>query len=305
MKTFLSLLFLCSLTAPAPAQETDAQSNEEDSSGSVSGNGTVDISKTGSGTLVLENPNWYSGGTGIIGGELQLGEEIDLNGIDWSDSGLILENPYGIVPLSSLDVTFYIDGQEWTFYSSEHSENIVSNSLLIISGFQVTFDPSSHGITSDEISLNQFVPEDSTAREPTLSVDPGWIFNGWTSEPSGIATNQITENVTFTATYQADSDLDGWSDENETLMGTNPENAQDHFQHQIRWENGQVKIDYFPHNPNCLYEVQWTDDLSDPDSWQTLPRASFQSHENRRTASLTPNNGSDTNFYRIRIRGSE
>ena len=317
MKTFLSLLFLCILMVPAPGQETDAQSNEQDSSGSVSsGSASLDLSKMGSGTLILTGENSYLGGSVIHGGVLTLPDNVSFHDLVLSNSGTIdsgdstltvIVDPF---EMSDFGLLMLIEGGVLTVnydpsYPDQFEELLPLlhrfDSVVVTNGHLVTFVLSNHGTESGNTSLVQIVGINETAKPPTLTVDPGWIFTGWSSEPSGIAIDDVTADVTFTATYEADSDLDGWSDETEALMGTNPENAQDHFQHQIRWKNGQVKIDYFPHSPDCLYEVQWTDDLTDPDSWQTLPGASFQRVENRRTASITPNGNSAQNFYRIRV----
>jgi len=115
--------------------------------------------------------------------------------------------------------------------------------------------------------------------------------------------NSVFEVVIYRPTMDSstDTDGDGWPDALEVLLGTSPDSPQDRFRTSLASENdGTLRLRYGPHSDQCTFTVQWTDDLADPNSWQTLSEVSFQGDQAEQVATL-PISGDTPVFYRMEI----
>ena len=96
------------------------------------------------------------------------------------------------------------------------------------------------------------------------------------------------------------SDNDLLPNDLERLLGTNPLDGNSSFDmHLSRGEQG-MQIHYGPHSDSCLFVVESTIELSNPESWQVVEGVVFSGHEYEQVADL-PDTGERAAFYRISV----
>jgi hypothetical protein len=96
---------------------------------------------------------------------------------------------------------------------------------------------------------------------------------------------------------EGDSDGDGWDDALEIRLGTDPADPNDHLRVWLQNDGGNMIIHYSPHSDQCVFTVEFSDDLS---VWRTLEGPSFSGDLSEQMAVLPrPENGMI--FYRIRV----
>lgn len=96
-----------------------------------------------------------------------------------------------------------------------------------------------------------------------------------------------------------DSDDDNWPDYLEELLGTESDNPQDYFRTWMTTDpNGSTKLHYEPHSDLCLFVVEWTSDLGDEESWETLNNGTFNGELSERSMTLDVSEV-PSKFYRI------
>ncbi|WPJ97812.1 leucine-rich repeat protein [Coraliomargarita algicola] len=95
-----------------------------------------------------------------------------------------------------------------------------------------------------------------------------------------------------------DLDGDGWGHKLESRLGTDVRNSNDHLQNWISKGIEGLKLHYGPHSDNVNFAVEYTTDLTDPDSWLAVDELDFAGDQGEQVATLPDHDGSHV-FYRI------
>ena len=132
-----------------------------------------------------------------------------------------------------------------------------------------------------------------------------WITNGLANDRSFAEWQVAFFNSTNAAAAapDADPDGDGAINQLEYLTGSNPLLPSDAWKISIRLKASAVQI-IFPHLVNRAYQVQWTINLSDANSWIALDHPDnrpFFSSTNGQTMMEDVIAGSSAKFYRVRV----
>ena len=95
-------------------------------------------------------------------------------------------------------------GWDWNFFLDEYCPRYrvykaVFKPVFIVMTNQVRFVVGLNGNVDENVELSQFVPWKEFAEVPEIMPTPGWRFLGW----DGDVTQPITNDVTFTAQYEA------------------------------------------------------------------------------------------------------
>lgn len=102
-----------------------------------------------------------------------------------------------------------------------------------------------------------------------------------------------------------DSDGDGWPDSIEVLLGTSTEDPNDRFRIWLTQDaGGSMNLHYEPHSPMCRFTVLSTNNLADPDSWETLPDLQFTPQSTARVATLSTL-GTEQKYFRVEVSAVE
>jgi uncharacterized repeat protein (TIGR03806 family) len=106
------------------------------------------------------------------------------------------------------------------------------------------------------------------------------------------------------AAPDADPDQDGASNYLEYLVGSNPLDPTDAWKISIERQGPRLEISY-PQIANRAFDVQWTEDLSAPNPWQSLDSIEnqpFFSATNRLAVVHDDSSSSTDRFYRVSVR---
>lgn len=97
-----------------------------------------------------------------------------------------------------------------------------------------------------------------------------------------------------------DPDYDGYSNSLERALGTNPFSQQDRFQVWLSRNSDKVELFYEPHSEKCDFDLEWTDTLTEPESWEPYTEPSFTGEGRERHIDLGQPSQSPV-FYRMKV----
>ena len=93
----------------------------------------------------------------------------------------------------------------WGMTPDAHQHKVIGSVIHefdIVKKFKITFDASTNGILVSKLDKTMTRPEGfvlSAIDLPEISANEGWVFEGWTPSPLGVAVNS---NLNFVATYK-------------------------------------------------------------------------------------------------------
>lgn len=86
----------------------------------------------------------------------------------------------------------------------------------------------------------------------------------------------------------------------ERLLGTNPLDTNSRLVTRLGQSEAGFQVHYSPHSNTCLFVVESTTDLSDPNSWLIVSGLSFAGDSNEQIADV-PTSNENSAFYRILV----
>ncbi|MGJ8637930.1 MAG: leucine-rich repeat domain-containing protein [Opitutaceae bacterium] len=110
----------------------------------------------------------------------------------------------------------------------------------------------------------------------------------------------------FCIELQLNGNIDGDSLPNnlERLLGTNPLDGNSALAVWLSRGSGGFKLHYGPHSADCSFFVEWTDDLSNSESWEEVAGIDFIGNLEEQIAEL-PETTTGANFFRVHITANE
>ncbi|WP_309383739.1 prolyl oligopeptidase family serine peptidase [Cerasicoccus frondis] len=221
------------------------------------------------------------------------------NGINSSGS----TSTTGAYPVSAIKDTLYVDAgvtaelqlsgldptdiYDFTFFASRVVGSSDRVTRYTIGTTSVTLDAAEGGGNSNSVVTITDVQPDSSG-QVTISISP----------ESGSAYGYLGVLEVSTLTIIEDTDIDGWPDSLEVLMGTSPTDPTDHFRARLSAEGSSLYFSYYPISENISIRIEWTMDLLDQDSWQTLDGLSFTDVDEEMMAALPSLASGGAVFYR-------
>ncbi|MGD9418717.1 MAG: hypothetical protein Q7R22_007225 [Verrucomicrobiota bacterium JB025] len=125
-------------------------------------------------------------------------------------------------------------------------------------------------------------------------------FMDWSPITITWSPQQVT-SIVFHSPRIFESGINRWSDSLENLLGTSANDAQDHVRCWLSHTAIGMRMHDSPHSESCHFFVEWTDDFSDPESWQRMTDVNFDGDLVERSADLPDLPDSMRVFYRIGV----